>query len=200
MNKQAFLTRLREGLSGLPQDDIAEHLTFYGEMIDDRIEDGLSEEAAVAEIGPADRIVDQIMAEIPITKLVRERVKPKRRLQAWEIILLVLGSPIWLSLLIAAFAIVLSLYIVIWAVIVSFWAADLALAAASLGGLMAANLLIFRGEVTQGLLMLSAAFVLAGLAIFLFFGCRAMSRTALVLKVKLTSIIKSMFLRKENSK
>ena len=41
MNKKDFLARLREGLSGLPQDDVAERLTFYAEMIDDKVEDGL---------------------------------------------------------------------------------------------------------------------------------------------------------------
>ena len=60
MTKQEFLSRLREGLSGLPEDDIAERLTFYGEMIDDRIEDGLSEEEAVAEVGSVDDIAAQI--------------------------------------------------------------------------------------------------------------------------------------------
>lgn len=42
MTKQDFLTRLRKGLSGLPQDDIEERLKFYGEMLEDRMEEGLS--------------------------------------------------------------------------------------------------------------------------------------------------------------
>ena len=33
MNKQEFLTELRKGLSGLPQNDIEERLAFYGEML-----------------------------------------------------------------------------------------------------------------------------------------------------------------------
>ena len=33
MSKQEFLSRLAEGLSGLPQDDITERLAFYGEML-----------------------------------------------------------------------------------------------------------------------------------------------------------------------
>ena len=47
MRKQEFLTELRKGLSGLPQDDIEERLSFYSEMIDDQIEEGLAEEEAV---------------------------------------------------------------------------------------------------------------------------------------------------------
>ena len=48
MTKQAFLAALGERLVGLPQKDIEERLTFYSEMIDDRMEEGLSEEEAVA--------------------------------------------------------------------------------------------------------------------------------------------------------
>ena len=73
MNKQEFLTRLRKGLSGLPQEDIEERLTFYSEMIDDRIEEGLSEEEAVAAIGSPDEIAEQIIGEIPIKKIVKEK-------------------------------------------------------------------------------------------------------------------------------
>ena len=46
MNKREFLASLRNGLYGLPQDDIEERLGFYAEMIDDRMEEGLTEEQA----------------------------------------------------------------------------------------------------------------------------------------------------------
>ena len=42
MTKNEFLEQLRRGLSGLPMEDIDERLNFYSEMIDDRIEEGLS--------------------------------------------------------------------------------------------------------------------------------------------------------------
>ena len=111
MLKQEFLAQLRDALCGLPQCDIDERLTFYSEIIDDRMEDGLPEEEAVAAVGSVDEIFTQVVAEIPFSKIVKERIKPKRRLTAWEIVLLALGSPIWLSLGIAAFAVILSLYI-----------------------------------------------------------------------------------------
>ena len=37
MDQQEFLNSLRKELSGLPQEDIEERLTFYSEMIEDRI-------------------------------------------------------------------------------------------------------------------------------------------------------------------
>lgn len=42
MNKQEFLTELRAKLSGLPTYDVEERLSFYGEMIDDRTEEGVT--------------------------------------------------------------------------------------------------------------------------------------------------------------
>ena len=116
MRKQEFLSQLQKGLIGLPQEDIEEQLVFYSEMIEDRIEEGLPEEEAVAAIGPVEEVVSQIVAETPFSKLVKERIKPKRALRAWEIVLLVLGSPLWLSLLIGAFAVLLGVYISVFSV------------------------------------------------------------------------------------
>lgn len=82
MNKEAFLLKLRKELSGLPQDELAERLTFYSEIIDDRIEEGLSEEEAVAAVGSVDEIVMQSIGEVPFTKIAKEKIKTNRRLKA----------------------------------------------------------------------------------------------------------------------
>ena len=74
MLKQEFLNALREGLNGLPQADIEERITFYGEMIDDRIEEGRSEEEAVKEIGTVEAVVQQIVEETPLTRIGKEKI------------------------------------------------------------------------------------------------------------------------------
>ena len=111
MLKTAFLEALQSGLAGLPQQDIEERLAFYGEMIDDRMEEGLSEEEAVEAIGPVDRVINEIIAQTPLTKIVKERIKPKRSLRAWEILLLILGFPLWFPLMIVAFVLILVFYV-----------------------------------------------------------------------------------------
>ena len=88
MRKQEFIDRLRENLSGLPTAETEERLDFYEEMIEDRMEEGISEEEAVAAIGSPDKIAAQIIEEIPLKKIVKEKIKPKRKLKAWEIVLL----------------------------------------------------------------------------------------------------------------
>jgi len=200
MSKQEFLIRLREGLSGLPQDDVAERLAFYAEMIDDRVEDGVTEKAAVGEIGPVDEIVAQIIGETPIAALVRERVRAGRHLQAWELVLLVLGSPLWLSLLAAACVVLISACLVLWAVVLSLWAADGALIASTLYGMAAGILHMLRGDGLPGLAVIGASLALAGLSIFLFFGCRAAAGGAMDLTRKIAQGTKSLFLRKESAR
>ncbi|MBO7348531.1 MAG: DUF1700 domain-containing protein, partial [Spirochaetales bacterium] len=65
MTKQEFLKRLQDGLSGLPQSDIEDQLRFYSEMIDDRMEDGLSEEESVRLTGDPQEIAQRIIRETP---------------------------------------------------------------------------------------------------------------------------------------
>lgn len=200
MNKQEFLAQLRSALSGLPKADIEERLTFYSEMIDDRIEDGIAEEAAVSELGSIDALVSQIVADIPLGKLVKEKITPKKKLRAWEIVLLVLGSPVWLSLLIAAAAVVLSLYVVLWSVIAVLWAVFAAVAACGLAGLAAGVFFIAGGKVLPGIAVIGAGLVCAGLSVFLFFGCRAATKGILFLTKKLAVGIKNCFIKKEDAK
>lgn len=200
MNKQEFLAELRKGLHGLPQNDIEERLTFYNEMIDDRMEEGLTEDDAVSEVGTVNEVVSQIVTETPLSKIVKEKVRPKRTLRVWEIILLALGSPIWLSLLIAAFAVIFAVYVTAWSVIVALWASELALAASSIGSILSAVIFAFQVNGIVAIAVLGAGIAFAGLSIFLFFGCKETTKGILFLTKKMILGIKSLFIGKENIK
>lgn len=200
MSKQEFLAELEAGLSGLPQDDIEERINFYSEMIDDRMEEGNTEKDAVSGIGNVDEVVSQILMDYPLSRIMKERVRPKRRLQAWEIVLLALGSPIWLALLIVLFAVVLAGYIVVWAVIVALWAVEVAVAVCSVGAIAAAVLLVSQGKALIGAAMLGAGVFCAGLSVFMFFGCKAATKGILILTGKMALGIKSLFVGKESAK
>ncbi len=199
MSKQEFLAQLRKGLTGLPQDDIEERLTFYGEMIDDRIEEGLSEEDAVCQIGNIDELISQIIADTPHTKRVNEKMIPKKKLKVWEIVLLVLGSPIWLSLLIAAIAVILALYVSLWAVMISLWAVYGSLIGCALGGIVAGVVFACSDNVLPGIAVIGAGVACAGLSIFMFYGCKAATKGILVLTKKIAVWIKNCFIKKEDA-
>ena len=199
MSKQDFLTRLRKGLSGLPQDDIEERLNFYGEMLEDRMEEGLSEEDAVAASGDVEEIVRQTVADISLTKIAKERIKPKRHLKAWEIMLIALGSPLWLSLGIAVAAVVFALYVSLWAIMVSLWAVFGSLVVCAVASVPACVVFAVGGSGAPGLALLSAGIVCAGLSIFLFYGCKEATKGILALTKNTTLWVKHGIMKKEEA-
>lgn len=197
MDKKEFLHQLRKGLSGLPKDDIEERLNFYSEMIDDSMEEGLTEEEAVSRIGSVDDIVKQILEDTPLSKLAKERIKPKRRLTALEIVLLILGSPIWLSLLISFFAVVFSLYVTMWAVVISLWSVFVSFAASAFGVLIGGVAFGIIGYGTTCAAMIAVCFVCAGLAILSFLGCKALTKGAALLTKGIVIWSKNRLMKKE---
>ena len=113
---------------------------------------------------------------------------------------LALGSPIWIPLFIAAFALFLSAYAVVWALIVSLWALVASVAACSLTEIFAAFAFLIRGNAVIGIAMLGAGAFFAGLSILLFFGCKQATRCILCLTKKMALGIKSLFVGKEDGK
>ena len=196
MKKNEFLVKLIQGLSTLPQAEIEDRVAFYSEMIDDRMEEGLSEDAAVAAIGDVDTVIDQIIAETPLVSLIKERVKRKGKLSATEITLLAVGSPIWISLIAAAFAVVISVYASIWAVVVSLWSTFGALVGAGVGGVLGGGLFISLGKLPAGFGILGCALVCGGLSILMFYGCKHATVAMVWLTKKIALLIKKCFTKK----
>lgn len=198
MTKQEFLTRIAEKLDTLPRQEVSERLAFWGEMIDDRMEEGLSEEDAVAAVGSVDTVVTQIVADIPLVKIAKHRIKRRKRLHVWETVLLWVGSPIWLSLLISAFAVVLSLYASLWAVVISLWAVFGGLIGAGIGGVVGGIYFGCCANLLTGLTLIGSGAVCIGLSVFLFYACKTLSKGAVLLPKKLAKAIKTCFLKKED--
>lgn len=208
MTKRDFLSELRDALYGLTQTEIEERLLFYSEMIDDRMEEGISEEDAVREIGDVREIAEQIRAEaVPSrteggkeakeTKAEKEAKTRRRRLGAGEILLLVLGFPVWFPLLLAAAIVLLAVFIVLFAVVITLFAVDLALAAVLIGGVAGGTVLLILWNVPLGLTLFGAGLLCGGLAILLFFGSLAATKGILYLVKVTVRGVGNLFFRRE---
>lgn len=197
MNKKEFLAALRAGLAGLPEADVQHWLDFYSEIIEDRMEEGMTESEAVADVGCVHDIVTQILSETPLPKLVHAKVKPKRPLKAWEIVLLVLGAPLWVPLLFAGALVVLACYAVLWACIITLYAVDLTAALGGLAGLVGSLLLAPSGELAARVFLLGAGLACLGLAVLLFFVFNQISVWILRLSKKALLALKFRFVQKE---
>lgn len=200
MKKLEFIYALRDKLRGLPLEDIEKSVEYYTEMIDDRIDDGMDEESAVSDVGNLDDIVAQILNDTPIPRLVKEKLKKKRKMRAWEIVLLSVGSPLWLALIITAFAIVFSLYAALWSIVISSWAVFVSLAASSLGLLAGSFVMLAAESIPSFLLCLGVSLICAGIAIMFFFVSKYAVRGAVFLGRKIILGIKRCFISKEESR
>ena len=107
MTKKEFLDALALLLRALPQKEREERLGFYAEQIDDRIEEGLSEAEAVAGLGTVEAVAAQIMDEVSLSAIAAEKAGKKRRLNPLSLTLILLGSPVWLSLLASAVSVLI---------------------------------------------------------------------------------------------
>ena len=199
MNKQEFLEKLKNGLCGLPSQDIDERLSFYSEMIDDRVEEGLTEEDAVAELGNIEEITSQILNDIPLTKIIKDKMKKKIDLPIWVIVLIIIGSPIWASILGSLLSAVISIYISFWVCLISLWAVTIALGASTFALLVCGIITIIKGNVLSGVVMLGVACIASGLSIFFDYGCKWASKGIVLLTKKIGLWIKKLFIKREDA-
>ena len=184
MRKDEFLAVLRKSLAVLPAADLDERLDFYREVIEDSMDEGLSEEEAVAQIGSPEQVVMQILteyaeilAEDPVVDVPRvtQPQSAKRRLRTWEIVLLAVGAPIWISLAAAAFAIVVSLAAAAVTVFVSVWAGLIGIAAGAIGGICMAVFATVKLQGAAGLALLGMALFCGGLFFLALPACTALT-------------------------
>lgn len=176
MTKQEFLAAIRARTAGLRPEDRERSLDYYAEMIDDRMEENLSEEEAVEAMGSVEDAVAQILSENPLPGKEIPQPPPRKERHAGVILLLILGAPLWLTLVLAAAIILLSLYIVIWSVVISLYAAMISLAAGALGGILGGFILLLTGQFVQAVLFFGESLFCTGAAILSFFGVNQVAR------------------------
>jgi len=203
MRKQEFLDKLRGRLWAMPEADKQGSVDYYAEMIDDRMEDGLTEEEAVAAIGDLDEIVKQILNETPrppqVVESTQKQNKVKNKVAPWMIVLLVLGAPLWIPLVAGVGSSVLGVYVSLWSVVIALYATAFALAVSAIGLLVAAFSLLWIRRFGKGAVMVGGALVCAGLAILIFLLSNLAAKGLVALTKLIWNGITGIFRRKERT-
>lgn len=202
MTKKKFIAEMRSELQVLSNQDLEERLNFYGEMIDDKIENGTPEEDAVKELGPVKIIASQILSDYNLTKKQEKIVKEKRRLKGWEKALLIIGSPLWIAILVAIvsviFSIVVSTFAVIFSLYVSVfvtgcvvsWSCFVAFGVGAIGGVILSVVFTLSGSVNSGIAVFGSSVACIGLAILFFFFSKWITRVVNIMTKKTFEITK----------
>ena len=107
MNKENFFRQLKSLLSSMDKAECDKFIRYYEEIFEDYKEDGLTDEEIINKIGSPQSIARNILGN-------QDTINTKAPTNKMLItILLILGFPLWGSLLIAFLSIVFSFFIVI---------------------------------------------------------------------------------------
>ena len=200
MSRDAFIGELRHRMAGLPQHTVERTVEYYGELIADSMEDGLTEEEAVARLGSLEEIVASVVKDTPLAQIVQTRVQEgkKKGISGWVILLLVLGAPVWLPVLIAVLAVLFALFIALWAVVIALWAVVAAVILTGLVAMVAGVVELCRLHLPQGLVLLGGGLVCLGLCALLFLLMKLITVGTVKLCRWLWVGIKSLFVGKKS--
>ncbi|WP_217952787.1 DUF1700 domain-containing protein [Adlercreutzia caecimuris] len=175
MNKQEYLAQLRAALACLPEGEIEESVAFYTEMIDDRVADGLTEEEATAQLDDPKAAARAIVADLPVVPRTVVRTKQRNRALYWTLV--ILGSPLWLTLLLAAGMLVLAGLLTIWCLILGLWLLAAGLLAGGPLGIGVCLWALAVGQPAYGVFELGSGLLCFGLGLFCLHGAVAASKT-----------------------
>lgn len=161
MNKAEFLERIKVKIISLPYGEMRRHLDYYDEMIDDRMEEGLSEEEAVASMESPETIAEQILREaspaeeVPESNTEPEKKKEKRYLYRLGFL------PFVILLLIVAIAMIIL---------------TASLACCAVGFCIACAGALVKEGIYPALVMGGSALISLGVTFFLIPACKALCR------------------------
>ncbi len=189
MTRHQFLEGLRQELKGLPRQEIEQTVHYYWEIIADRMEEGMTEEQAVAKMEPMHIIARRVLSDF------KGGAAPRRKLSGFLIAMLILGFPLWFPLLITGAALMVVALTLVWVLVLTLWAVCLGL----FSGGMAAIITLFLGNFHSGLpfvAQIGLGMAAMGLSIFLFYGAKGAIPLAMGATVSMVSWIKRGFVRR----
>lgn len=190
MLKSEFIATLRKELLYLNKEECNKFINYYDELLEDYKENGFTEEDAVKRIGNPQSIAENILTEQSIvsTKI------PIFKINILTIVLLILGFPLWGSLLLAAFLLVLSAYIVIWCIPFTTGVSSIAFFIIALVSIVGTPF-IMNDILAVGVVQLGAGIASIGFSILSAFVTLFLSKKLIYITKKLNSRLLKLFNR-----
>ena len=170
MRKFEFLEELKHRLSKLSDCEIEKTASFYAECIDDRIEEGMTEEEAVCALGSIDSIVKEILMDTPLPSLVQNKIKKShnnsKNRTLW-MALAICGFPFWFIIGLFLLIMILTVYILIWSVVIVLFATVFSFAIVGIGGLVSGIVTCFTKGPAIGFSIIGFSIICIGLFLLL---------------------------------
>lgn len=160
MKKVEFLNELRSSLKQFKEDEVKEIISYYDEMINDRLEEGKTEETVIESLGSIKLISARIQSDLMNVRLSQPDNKNiVKSSNNFFIVLMLCASPALIPLGIAFFAVFISLFITFGALIFSFGVTAIALIVAAIPATIIA---VSNIGIGSGLLVFGVMLILTG--------------------------------------
>ncbi|HNX16511.1 MAG TPA: DUF1700 domain-containing protein [Bacilli bacterium] len=204
MTKNEFFEKLRLEIRNLPYDEVEKTITYYEEMISDRMEDGATEEEAVASLGTPEAIARDLQANQPFSTIIKKKVegyKSKRNPEntALLIVLLIVSFPIWFPILMSAIGVIIGFFAAIGAIIVALWAVSVSFGIAGVGMIVASFFGFASVYIPTGFFSIGGGIALIGLSIISIIGAIYATKGIIKLINLLIHEIKKLFFRRSQA-
>lgn len=194
MNKQEFINTLKQKLSKYNQTEVNNTIEYYSELIDDMVEDGKSEEEAVHSLGSINDIINNAKLTQPLAKIVKERADTGNVLL--NVILLILGFPIWFPLLVAFASIIFTLYVVIWSLVIVIFSLVFSFGIGAISSLVLFITSLVSGNLHITIASIACSITLTGLTILSWLCGVYAAKGLIILSKKIWIGIKKIFIKR----
>ena len=201
MNKLEFEQQLADALvkAHVPQAEVERAVAFFDESIEDRMEEGMSEEMAVYGMGSVNDVALQVIQDLPaVPKAVATAsANSNTTTKVLAIILAIVLIPLWLPIAAGILATVISLYVASWAIILSLWAAAVCMVLAPAAGIVFTVMCGSAAppQLAVGFLSLGASLVCCALGLLLFLGILYVTKEWAILTGRFFKWVKSLFVK-----
>mgnify|MGYP000931831918 FL=1 len=204
MKKSEFLERLRREIRNLPYDEVEKTITYYEEIISDRMEDGASEEEAVASLGTPEAIARDLQANQPFSTIIKRKVEDYKERRSSEntalvIVLLIVLFPFWFPVLMSGLGVLVGLFATIGGIIVAFWAASIAIGIGGIGLIIASAFGFATSYIPTGFFSIGSGIALIGLSIIAVIISIYATKGIIKLMGIIIHSIKKLFVRRSNA-
>ncbi|MDL2301856.1 DUF1700 domain-containing protein [Lachnospiraceae bacterium OttesenSCG-928-D06] len=183
MQKSEFLFELENCLKKVKKEEKEKFISYYDEMISDYMEDGTKEEEAVSRVGSPSKIAEEILADMDTITL---PLFPTNKVLGLTV--LVIGFPLWATLLLAVLLTIGAIYLTIWCLPFSTGVGTFAFFVVSIVGTIGTPVLM-AGDFAVGLTQLGLSIASLGGAVLLAFATVSATKSISQLTKKITLTI-----------
>ena len=169
MTKDEYLSELRAGLAAFSKDEVDRAVSFYEEMVDDRVEAGVSEEEAVGSLEPPAEAAARIISEMSAVPRAAARLRSPETPRSWSvafIVAVVIGSPVWIPLALGVIMAVIGCFIGLFGLLVAVWAIAASMLLGAPIGLLYLVAGVKTGSIAGALMGLGCGAAVAGVGVF----------------------------------